>query len=173
MNRTAVAVAGALFMLSTDPMSGQAQDRGESPTTADPAVSTERVRAALQRPSLLQLPPKTNAAQFRIEIAEDYWKPETALEAVRRWLATEGASRSIILTGSPGSAPPLASVDLLRLAMKLKDTVNATRRARAERNARREVQKAIAEFCAAHDCSILEQDQAGSIQEGVLTPDGK
>ena len=170
MDRTAVAVAGALFMLSTDPMSGQAQDRGESPTTADPAVSTERVRAALQRPSLLQLPQETEA-QFRIEIEEDYWKPETALEAVRRWLATEGASSPIVLTGSPGSAPPLVSVDMLQLAMKLKDTVNAARHARAERNARREVQKAIAEFCAGHDCSILEQDQAGSIQEGVLAPD--
>ena len=65
--------------------------------------------------------------------------------------------------------PPLISVDLLQVATQVKRRVSGALRARAERNARADVAAALAEFCAEHDCSVLEQEPKQSLPEGILT----
>jgi hypothetical protein len=141
-------------------------------TPSELPVSIERIRERLNRPSLLQLPTEPEP-DFRATVIEAYTLPETVLEALRRDLAGDLTPKRIV----PGTiAPPLVSVDLLQLATHLKRTISGALRARAERSAREEVAAALAEFCAQHDCSVVEQslrsDSEGgnqSIPEGVLT----
>jgi hypothetical protein len=139
-----------------------------APAEPGPPVSAERVRQGLQRPVLLRPPPEPDVPHFRAEVEEDYFPRETVLEMIRRELAA----------GGPSVPPPplvrmgetLMSVDLIQLGLMLKNKLSAARRARAERLSRREVQEALAEFCAGHDCSsVLDQDSAHSLPEGVLT----
>jgi hypothetical protein len=102
---------------------------------------------------------------FRTSVTQEVERPETVLEALRRELGGDVTLKRRV----PGTiAPPLVSVDLLQIASYLKRQVSATLRARAERNARAEVDAALAEFCAAHDCSVLEQELEESIPEGVV-----
>jgi hypothetical protein len=135
------------------------------PSPSEPPVSLERIQERLKRPAALQLPAEREA-DFRATVTEDYTRPETLLEAVRRELSGDSPRKRIV----PGNiAPPLVTVDLLRIAMSLKQQLSAARRARAERNARSDVEEALAEFCASHDCSILERELEGSKPEGILT----
>ncbi len=141
---------------------------GQTPEEQDPSalpVSIERIREGLHRPpSVLQLP-ATPEADFRATVIEAYSLPETVLEALRRDLAGDLTPKRI----PPGTiAPPLVSVDLLQFAMSLTRKIGGALRARAERDARAEVDAALAEFCAQHDCAVLEQSRP-SIPEGVLT----
>src|SRR5262245_43553757 len=116
-------------------------------------VSLERIKERLNRPAVLQLPTE-NQPDFRATVIESVALPETLLEAIRRDLAADFTPKRI----APGTiTPPLASVDLLQLAAFVKRGIGATLRARTERNARAEVAAALAEFCAEHDCSVLEQ----------------
>ena len=137
--------------------------------TADPAVpappvSLERIQERLKRPAALQLPPERKA-DFHASVTEEFTRPETALEALRRELAGDVTPKRI----PPGTiSPPLITVDLLQLAVQVKRQLGAALRARAERNARADVEAALAEFCAQHDCSVLEQELKQSNPEGVL-----
>jgi len=167
MDRTAIVMASALCLLSAERPRAQGPEGQAGQPSATWPVSLERVRTGLQRSVALRLPSEPDAAHFRVDVTEEYWRIETVLEAVRRELAADVAVKHVIPTGGPSQ--PLVSVDLLRLGLMLKDQLNAARRARAERNARREVQEALAEFCAAHDCSVLSDDPHQSITEGVLT----
>ena len=97
------------------------------------------------------------------------------LEALRRELGGDVTPKRI----PPGTiSPPLVSVDLLQFVTHLKRQIGGALRARAERNARDEVAAVRAEFCAEHDCLVLEQslprrsDSEGgeqSLPEGILT----
>ena len=136
-------------------------------------LSVERIHERLNRPAL-QLGLETKA-DFRATVVEAYTPPETVLEALRRKLSGDVTAKRV----PPGTiAPPLVSVDLLQIASYVKRQIGAALRARAERNARADVAAALAEFCAQHDCSVLEQslprrsDSEGgeqSVPEGVLT----
>jgi hypothetical protein len=138
---------------------GQAPEP-EAPTT----VSVERIRERLKRPSALQLPAERQP-DFRATVTEEVARPETVLEALRRELSGDITPKKI----PPGTiSPPLVSVDLLQIAAQIKRQLSAALRARGERNARQEVAAALAEFCAQHDCSVIEQSQAAN-PEGVLT----
>lgn len=135
-----------------------------APSPPEPPVSVERIQERLQRSPALQIPPELKP-DYRASVTEKYTPPETILEAVRRELAGDDRGKRII----PGAiAPPLIAVDLLQIAMAVKRSVSAALRARAERNARDEVAAALAEFCASHDCEVLEQGLDGSKPEGVL-----
>ena len=141
---------------------------GQEPAEQNPSelpVSIARIKERLSQPAVLQLP-SDSRADFRATVTEEFTPPETVLEALRRELAGDFTPKRI----APGTiAPPLVSVDLLQVVTHVKRQVSAALRARAERNARAEVDAALAEFCAQHDCSVLEQELQQSRPEGVLT----
>jgi|SRR5688572_3105469 len=150
---------------------------GQEPAEQNPSelpVSIERIKERLRRPAVLQLPAE-RTADFRATVVEEFTPPETVLEALRRELGGNVSPKRI----PPGTiSPPLVSVDLLQLAMHVKRQISGALRARAERNARDEVAAVLAEFCAQHDCSVLEQSlprrsesEGGkqSLPEGILT----
>lgn len=57
---------------------------------------------------------------------------------------------------------------MLGLAVRLVHTFNDARRRRAEAAVRREVEEALAQFCASHDCSVTEPGLGA--HEGVIVP---
>ena len=137
-------------------------------------VSIDRIKERLSRPVVLQLPPERKA-DFRATVTEEFTPPETVLEALRRELGGDVTPKRI---PAGTISPPLVSVDLLQFVTHLKRQIGGALRARAERNARDEVAAALAEFCAEHDCSVVEQslfrrsDSEGgkqSLPEGILT----
>ena len=132
--------------------------------TSELPVSIERIKERLNRPPVLQLPTESQP-DFRATVIASFALPETVLEAIRRDLAADFTPKRI----APGTiTPPLASIDLLQLAAFVKRRMGTTLRARAERNARTEVEAALAEFCAEHDCSVLEPERYQSNPEGIL-----
>jgi hypothetical protein len=137
-----------------------------APAPSEPPVSVDRIRARLQQPTVLRQAVERQP-DFRIAVTEELTPPETVLEALRRDLTGDIYSKRIV--PGAGTTPPLIAVDVLQLAMALKRTLGGALRIRAERNARAEVAAALAEFCAQHDCSVLEQEPQQSHGEGVLT----
>jgi hypothetical protein len=145
----------------------QSTPGGGAPAETSP-VSVERVGEGLKRPEGLRIPPMPEppAVQFRIEV-EGLFRTESVLDGVRRDLG----ARPGVAAGRPtGPGSPLAGggMDLLGLAKGLVNSFNDARRARAERNTRREVQEALAAFCRVHDCSIVEQGPPPP--EGIALP---
>jgi hypothetical protein len=132
----------------------------EARPVAAPVVSIERVREGLERPHRMMLPNPEEMAYFRVTVEEEL-VIDSVLAAMRRDLAAR--------PGRPIAAPatrytplgPNAGVDLLALGRSFIKW-------RAERNARRTVQEALDEFCAAHDCSVLEP--GSPTPEGVIGP---
>jgi hypothetical protein len=141
---------------------------GQAPADPSPPplpVSVERIQERLKRPVLLQMPAERKA-DFRATVTEEFTRPETVLEALRRELAGDVSPKRI----APGTiSPPLVSVDLLQIAALVKRRLSGALRARAERNARAEVEAVLRDFCAQHDCSVLEDELKQSHPEGVLT----
>jgi hypothetical protein len=141
---------------------------GQEPAEQNPSelpVSIDRIKERLNRPAVLQLPTERKA-DFRATVTEEFTPPETVLEALRRELGGDVTPKRI----PPGTiSPALVSVDLLQLATHVKRQIGGALRARAERNARDEVAAVLAEFCAEHDCSVLERESKQSLPEGILT----
>jgi hypothetical protein len=136
-------------------------------TSLDPGqpespVSLERIWKRLQQPAVVLTDRKPD---FRASVTEEIERPETVLEALRRALGSDVTTKRI---PSGTITPPLITVDLLQITSLVKRQLSGALRARAERNARAEVDAALAEFCAAHDCSVLEQELKQSNPEGVL-----
>jgi hypothetical protein len=153
------------LMLACAALGADERQSSEAQPVRDPPVPIERIHKALQRPVALQLPPE-RPADFRATVTEEFTRPETVLEAVRRDLGGDVTAKRV----PPGTiAPPVISVDLLQIATLVKRQVSGALRARAERHARAGVEAALAEFCAAHDCSVLEHELKESYAEGVLT----
>jgi hypothetical protein len=133
---------------------------------AELPVSIERIQKRLQRPAALQMPSERRG-DFRAEVTEVFTTPETGLEALRRELSRDVTSKRI----APGTiAPPLISVDLLQIATLVKRQLSGALRARAERNARSTVEAVLREFCAQHDCSVLEQSLPRRSDSEVVEP---
>jgi hypothetical protein len=150
---------------------------GQEPAEQRPSelpVSIDRIRERLKRPAVLQLPAGPQV-DFRATVLEAYTLSETVLDSLRRDLAGDLTPKRI----APGTiTPPLVSVELLQFVTHLKRRVDAALRARAERNARDEVAVVLAEFCAEHDCSVVEpslprrsgsEGAKQSLPEGILT----
>ena len=148
-----VRLAAAVLLLSAGSARSQDQNSGA------PAVSVERVREAWRRPQVLEVPPLPDLTPtFRVAVEEKVVPVETVLEGMRREIAER--------PGSP--AAPAGGVDLLGLAMMVVKDINEWRRTRAEAEARQEVERALAEFCASHDCSVTEPGVPP--HEGVILP---
>jgi hypothetical protein len=136
----------------------------EEQEPSEPTVSLERIEERLNRPAALQLPVE-RAPDFRATTIETLTLPETVLDALRRSLAGDVTSKRT----PPGTiTPPLVSVDLLQVATQVKRRVSGVLRARAERAARARVATELEQFCAGHDCSVLEQEAKQSFPEGIL-----
>lgn len=130
-------VAGLLFsvLLAAEP-------QGAAPSAApgaDPAA-LRRIAAALAQPVRLRI--SAPQPTFHIEIQQHPYFRE--LPFTWNWAGAGG-----VPTGAPhatgSGTPPLVQVDVLPL---LRDAVHAM----SERAAEREVQRAVAEFCATHAC---------------------
>jgi hypothetical protein len=127
----------------------------------------DRIRGALQREALVIPPIPDIAATFRVTVEETPFPVDGVLETMWRDLA-----RSPRLPAPAYTRPSMGGigggVDVLGLVMDLANRIGDARRARNERAARREVEQALAEFCASHDCSKTEPGVSPS--EGIIVP---
>jgi hypothetical protein len=101
--------------------------------------SFERIRVALDRPVVVDFR-SMRRADFRVEVRED--RHDEILKALN-WEHQE----------DPLAHVPLIQYSLGSLLGKAIQGINNSRRASAQKEAREEVQRAIAEFCAVNDCS--------------------
>ena len=110
-------------------------------------VSVDRIRRALQRtPTLRVSTPPPDPPTYRVQIIEHpYFRSEP-----HEWKYDGGGYASSGPSTTPGGipwTPPLAQVDALPM-------IAAAKQALGERAARREVQQAMAEFCAQYSCVL-------------------
>jgi len=123
-------------------------------------VSVARIRSALERPAPLRLTLPESHADFHIEICARPRYSANLLGPVETlWTTPTGPV-------PPGGlhafeqrqqlretwSQPMISVDLLSIGTAVHRAIANARRAGAEKAARDEVQRALAEFCATHDC---------------------
>jgi hypothetical protein len=129
-------------------------------TSRELPVSLTRIRTALDRPAWLRLTLPESNADFHIEIRErPLYSPHLLGPVESLWSTTPGpvppgglhAFEQRQRLGEHWSQPML-SVDLLSIGAALRKSIADARRSSAEKAAREEVQRAIAEFCAAHEC---------------------
>jgi hypothetical protein len=132
----------------------------ESASAAPPApelpVSVENIREGLKRPPVLKIPPIDPTPVFRATVTETPF--ENPLQGMRRELAEN--------PGPVGGR--LSGFDVLGAAMGIVKSIKSARRAHAEAEIRKEVQVALNAFCAAHDCSVLEDGPPP--MEGIVLP---
>ena len=121
---------GALLVLPA-PMQAQV---GDSPLP----VSLERIRAGLkEQPPLLQVPPWTaDTPTFRVEVRQ--------LLSISRPIEPEPFD--------PTWGLPSAGELLVGGIEKIRTAAVGYKRRRAQRRARKEVEEALAAFCAVHEC---------------------
>jgi hypothetical protein len=132
MRRTLVplSIVGAILVLQS-PIQAQADD-SELP------LSIERIRAALKRqPPLLQIPaPSADTPTFRIEVQGRFSDLEPNDDK----------------PFDPTYGLPSVGELLMGGVQKIGSAVVDYKRRRAERRARKEVDDALAAFCAVHEC---------------------
>lgn len=120
----------------------------QSASEPEPPVSMDRIRARLAAPAPIQIALPEPAVEFRVVIHEHpYWNdeapspfkvpPMTALAAPAapgspEWFVSQGAAAA-------------GGVEMLSLIAHVRHAIQ-------ERTARKEVQQAIAEFCATNSC---------------------
>ena len=100
-------------------------------------VSMERIRAGLKQPSLLQIPPPGDIPTFRIEVRA---RPFVLQPADEKPL-------------DPTFGLPSVGELLMNGIESIRSAAVDYKRRRAERRARKEVDGALAAFCAVHECS--------------------
>ena len=123
-------IVGAMLVLQS-PIQAQTDD-------SQLPVSMERIRAALkQQPPLLQVPaPSGNIPTFRIEVRERLFVLRPIDEK----------------PFDPTFGLPSAGELLMNGIEKIRSTAVRYKRGRAERRARKEVEDALAAFCAVREC---------------------
>jgi len=123
-------------------------------------VSVSRVRAALDRPAPLRLTVPEPKPTYRVQIREHLLYSPNLLGPVEQlWSTTTGPP-------PPGGlyayeqrqrlgqfSQPLYLMDLLSVGGAIRNAIANARRSGAEKAAREDVQRALAEFCATHECT--------------------
>jgi hypothetical protein len=123
-------------------------------------VSVSHIRAALDRPAPLRLTVPAPKPTYRVQIREHLLYSPNLLGPVEQlWSTTTGPP-------PPGGlyayeqrqrlgqlSQPLYLVDLLSIGGAIKNAITNARRSGAEKAAREDVQRALAEFCATHECT--------------------
>jgi hypothetical protein len=123
-------IVGAILVLQC-PIQAQGDN-------ADLPVSIERIRAALKRQPLLQIPPQSgDAPTFRIEVRGRF----SVLQPIDD------------KPFDPTFGLPSVGELLMGGVQKIGSAIDYKRR-RAERRARKEVDDALAAFCAMHECPM-------------------
>jgi hypothetical protein len=121
----------------------------QSATEPEPPVSMDRIRARLAAPAPLQIALPEPTVEFRIVIHEHpYWIDEPLGSNFKVPPMTQLAAPAAF--GSPEwfasqSAAAGGGVDMLSLIAHVRHTIQA-------RSARKDVQRAMAEFCATNSC---------------------
>lgn len=105
------------------------------------AVSIDRIRAALNRPVVLDLRGPQEEPDFRVQIVERHEYAD--------WLKPLPDDFKV---EDPLANVPLANYNFASLIGKLVSSVKEARRESAEHNARDEVDAALEAFCAVNDC---------------------
>ncbi len=139
----------------------QSPDTASAPE-ASPAgpVSLVRIRAALDRPAPLRIALPKPKADFHVEIRDRPLYSPNLLGPVETLWSTAagpvppGGLRAFEQRQRLGEqwSQPMLSVDLLSMAASVRTAIANARRAGAEKAAREEVRRALAEFCATHEC---------------------
>ena len=148
--RRPLAVLLASVLLAT-PLSAQEQE--PPPPPLDLPVSVERIREALSSPGPFLLDALNRQPNFRVEVEE---RRPTFAEI----FGGEDFKGGPVPPGGlyayeqqrrmfPNSTPPLFSIDALPILSGLVNAIGDWRRARSATAARAEVERAMAEFCAA------------------------
>jgi hypothetical protein len=118
---------------------------------SNPPVSLERVREGLARPATLAVTLPEPAVHYRVEV-RSYYK---ILELPPLWQLHPGEkiyTPSVVqIPGMPGSTP-LFQIDMMSIGQTIGRAISSARRARAERDANREVEEAMRQFCATNRC---------------------
>jgi len=112
----------------------------EAPSV-ESAVSFERIRAALDRPVVLDLRGPQEEPDFRVQIVERHEYAD--------WLKPLPDDFKV---EDPLAHVPLANYNFASLIGALISNIKEARHEAAERNARDEVESALAAFCAVNDC---------------------
>jgi hypothetical protein len=112
----------------------------EAPSV-ESAVSLERIRAALDRPVVLDLRGPQEEPDFKVQIIERHEYAD--------WLKPLPDDFKV---EDPLANVPLANYNFASLIGKLVSSIKEARREGAERNARDEVDNALEAFCAVNDC---------------------
>jgi len=140
----AAAVLSLVSFLAVEAPSAQTQAEAAPPQLP---VSLSRIREALKKPEGKLAAPQRQA-DFKVEIAEEQrfqdlvdlldFSASPVLPAVRF-----GGSQT----------QPLINVSLTGIGQSVARSVARARRERAERLAQEEVQRALNQFCATHECA--------------------
>jgi hypothetical protein len=128
--------------------------------TPELPVSLAHIRSALARPAPLRLTLPESHADFHVEVRERLLYSPSLLGPVETlWTTPTGPVPAGGLYAfeqrqhlrAPWSQP-MMSIDLLSVGTAFHSAIANARRAGAEKAARDEVQRALAEFCATHEC---------------------
>jgi len=148
------AVFGLAWLLAAqEPGSPSGTDTSE-PTLP---VSLSRIREMVAQPVVLRVVLPETPVDFRVDVRErqplallDTLDVESGPVPPGGLYAFEQRQRA----GQMWLGQPLAQTDLMATAHSIGAAVGKVRRARAENAAREEVQRALAEFCATHNCPV-------------------
>lgn len=143
--RAAVAIAAALLLAPP----AQAAWAQTAPPDASP-ISLERVGRFLQQPALNLSEKKPD---FSVRISETATFRDIYGEGpLRREAPSVWNSYFKPIAGQQGAVAG-ASIDVLAVAMSLKNRIQAAMRHRAEREIREQIQQELEEFCRANGCT--------------------
>ena len=120
----------------------------QSATAPEPSASLDRIRSLLAAPATLQIVLPEPAVEFHIIIREHpYWIDEPPGSRFQVPPMTP-----ITVPAAPGSPEWFASQSTAGGSVDPGSLIAHVRHAIQERHARKEVERAIAEFCAANSC---------------------
>ena len=150
---TAAVFGLAGLLAAQEPGSPSGTDTSE-PTLP---VSLGRIREMVAQPVGLRVALPERPVDFRVDVRER--QPMALLDTLDfgsgpvppgGLYAFEQRQRA----GQEWLGQPLAQTDLLATSHSIRAAVGKVRRARAEHAAREEVQRALTEFCAIHNCVV-------------------
>jgi hypothetical protein len=150
MIRRTVTVALLLGSLAMAHVSAQEQDK-QAPSNLP--VSMNRIREALKKPPPLRVTPETRA-DFSVEInQEQRFKDLLDLIDFGSGAAIPGGLYGYQQQQILGQqTQPLFNVNVSGIGQGIGTAISKARRERAEQLARDEVQRALVDFCATHEC---------------------
>lgn len=150
MNMTLWVIAALFAFLAVG------QESANIPATPELPVSLNQIRKALDKPKPNLLALSTVEPTFQVIIREDNVFQELLdrpdFGSGPRMPGGLYAFEQRQLLGKPWAGQPLIQIDVLPLLNAAGRAIGNARRTRLEEAAHEEVQRALMEFCAMHDC---------------------